>query len=441
MSKIVTRFAPSPTGLLHLGNYRTAVFSYLYAKKNGGQFLLRIEDTDRARSKQEYTDNIIESLQWLGLDYDNQDQVPHQTDRLARYQECLEKLLAADRAYYSQEEVKLEDKQADRRDQVIRFRNPKKKVAFHDLIRGQIEMDTTDLGDFVIAKSLTEPIFHLAVVVDDWDMGITHVVRGEDHISNTPRQILIQEALGAPLPEYAHLPLVLAPDRTKLSKRKGALAATEYRRQGYLPAALLNFMSLLGWHPENDQEIFSKEELIQQFDLARVQKGGAIFDETKLKWFNHEHLLRLSPAEFLEVTKPFLDKLPTLANFSEAKLLQLKPVILERISILSELQTMIAAGDLDFFFTAPTPTKELLRDTQYLAETSSLIAAIAEPDFTADKIKAAIWDFATAKGRAQVLWPLRVALTGKEKSPDPFTVAAIIGKEETLSRLRNAEAI
>jgi glutamyl-tRNA synthetase len=435
--QIVTRFAPSPTGLLHAGNYRTAVFSYLYARRYGGKFLLRIEDTDKERSKEEYAENILESLAWLSLEFDNADSIARQSERSAIYKKYLEQLLAEDKAYLSKEEVK---KEGDR-SEVIRFRNPNKVVSFQDLVRGQISMDTSDLGDFVIAKSIDEPIFHLAVVVDDFEMGITHIVRGEDHISNTPRQILIQEAIGAPTPKYAHLPLVLAPDRTKLSKRKGALAITEYRDRGYLPDALLNFMAMLGWNPGTEQEIFSKAELVQIFDLAQVQKGGAIFDETKLNWYNREYLRRLSPTEFLTAAEPFLAEVKKLPHYSDEMLKKIVPILLERIYTLSELRSMYDSGDIQYYFEAPAVTKELLKSPEYLADTAALLKQIAPENWTVEGIKSAIWDFATEKGRGLVLWPLRVALSGKEKSPDPFTLAAILGPAETLKRIANAQNI
>ena len=291
MTQIVTRFAPSPTGLLHAGNYRTAVFSYLFARQRGGKFILRIEDTDKERSKKEYEDNILESLKWLGLDYD---EFHRQSERAPAHKKYLKQLIDGGFAYVSKEEAAGEGDDKARRKEVIRFKNPNIKVKFHDLIRGEIEVDTTDLKDFVIAKDLDTPLFHLAVVADDFDMGVTHVVRGEDHISNTPRQILIQRAIGAPEPVYAHIPLILAPDRTKLSKRKGALALTEYRDRGYLPQAVLNYLALLGWNPGTEQEILSLDDLLKQFDISKVQKGGAIFNEEKLRWINKEYLKLLS---------------------------------------------------------------------------------------------------------------------------------------------------
>ena len=300
IQKIVTRFAPSPTGLLHAGNYRTALFSYLFARHVKGTFLLRIEDTDKARSKKEYEDNIMESLAWLGLPHDG---FARQSDRIDIHKKRLEQLIASGHAYISKEIPK----EPGDREEVIRFKNPNKKVKFHDMIRGFIEFDTTELGDFVIARSMEEPVFHLVVVVDDIDMGVTHIVRGEDHISNTPRQILIYEALGSPLPEYAHLPTVLAPDKTKLSKRKGALPITAYRDRGYLPEAMVNYLALIGWNPAlNDREFFTMAELIEHFDLKDVQKSGAIFNEEKLAWFNRQYMAKLTDEEFLACAKPFL---------------------------------------------------------------------------------------------------------------------------------------
>jgi len=432
--QVITRFAPSPTGLLHAGNYRTAIFSYLYARHTGGKFVLRIEDTDRERYKKEYTDNILESLNWLGLDYDNANDIPRQSERGELYKKYLQKLIDEDKAYISKEEIK---KEGDR-SEIIRFRNPNKIVTFHDLIRGEISIDTTDLGNFVIAKSIDEPIFHIAVVVDDYNMGITHVVRGEDHISNTPRQILIQEAIGAPTPEYAHLPLVLSPDRTKLSKRKGALALTEYRDQGYLPDAILNYISLLGWNPGTEQEKISKDELITLFDLAKVQKGAAILDTIKLNWLNREYIRQLSPEDFILKTESFLVDLKNLPEYSDEKLKKIIPLLLERIYTLGDLKKMFNDGDIQYFFQKPEYQKELLKNTEFLPNTIKLLETIPEDQFSAEQIKSTIWDFATEKGRGNVLWSMRIALSGKEKSPDPFTLAATLGKEETLNRLKTA---
>lgn len=433
-TRVVTRFAPSPTGLLHAGNYRSAVFSYLVAKQNEGKFILRIEDTDRERSKDEYANNIIESLSWLGLDYD---EIVYQSKRADRHRFFLEKLISENKAYISKEEGE------NLRKEVIRFRNPGKVVSFQDEIRGLVTIDTSDLGDFVIAKSLDEPVFHLAVVVDDFENGVTEVIRGEDHISNTPRHILIQEAIGAPTPVYAHLPLVLAPDRSKLSKRRGALAITEYRDRGYLPEAVFNYMAMLGWNPGTSQEIFTKEELINSFKLNKVQKGGAIFDQVKLDWFNREFIKKQKPEEQLSYLKKFLKaRTVSLVKDQEVRLRQILPLILERVNNYQEAGELIEAGTFDFFFATPQPTKDLLKTGEFLGDIITIIEAVPEEVFSSSEIvKESLWTFATEKGRTNVLWPMRVALTGLEKSPDPFTVASILGKAETIKRLEYAQKI
>lgn len=450
--KVVTRFAPSPTGFLHAGNYRTAVFSYIYARQNDGRFILRIEDTDTARSKKEFEDNILESLSWLKLPFD---EMHRQSERGEQYRVYLEKLLKEDKAYVSTEEASsqiTEGKRGElRRKEVIRFRNPNKRVRFHDLIRGDIEVDTTDLGDFVIAKSVTEPIFHFAVVLDDYLMGITHVIRGEDHISNTPRQMLIQEALGAPTPIYAHLPLVLAHDRSKLSKRHGAQPMTYYRDSGYLPDALLNYMALLGWNPGTEQEIFDLAGLVAAFDLSKVQKGGAIFNEEKLRWVNKEHLKRVPKGDFLRDARAAIESSTRAKdlgwNVSDDMIERLMPVLVERINNYSDIGTMIASGDLDYYFSEPVydtislkwkGEADLSSAKKHLGYVKGELAKLSDKKWTEEGVKAAIWPYADAEGRGQVLWPLRLALSGKEKSPNPFTLANILGKETTLRRIDEA---
>jgi len=276
--------APSPTGNLHIGTARTALFNYLFAKQNGGKFILRIDDTDTERSTKAFEQNILDGLKWLGISYD---ELFRQSERTNIYISYLKKMIDNGSIYMSKEEVKEEGQ----RPEVIRLKNPNKKIVFDDLVRDQIEFDTTELGDFVVAKSIEEPLYHLASVVDDLEMGVTHVIRGEDGISNTPRQILIQEAMRAPRPIYAHLPLILASDRSKLSKRKhGEMVWIDtYKDKGYSARAIINYLALLGWNPGTEQEIFTLEELITIFDLSRVHKGGAIFDEKKLAWVNRKH--------------------------------------------------------------------------------------------------------------------------------------------------------
>jgi glutamyl-tRNA synthetase len=309
MSHIVTRFAPSPTGFLHVGGARSALFNYLYAKQQGGKIFLRIEDTDAERNKPEYTEGILKAFRWLGLGFDG---TVIQSEQFATHKKYIQKLIDSGHAYITTNEAETLSRTKEwkgrmpqimgLRNSVIRFKNPKVKIAFDDLIKGHIEFDTTELGDFVIAKSLDEPIFHLSNVVDDITMGVTHVIRGEEHISNTPRQILIWEAIGErPRPIYGHIPLLLSDSREKISKRKhGEMVSVEYyEKNGYLPNALLNFLVLLGWNPGDTTEMLSLDDMIGRFDIGKVQKAGAIFNIEKLQWFNREYIKKLSDDDFI----------------------------------------------------------------------------------------------------------------------------------------------
>lgn len=424
---VITRFAPSPTGFLHIGGVRTALFNYLFAKQNNGVFALRIEDTDKVRSKDEWTEGLIDDLAWLGLKHDV---FVKQSDKTAVHTTYIQKLIDSGHAYVSKEKV-VEEGQ---RDEVIRFKNPNKKVTITDLVRGEVVVDTTDLGDFVIARSLNEPVYHLAVVIDDFEMGITHVIRAEEHLSNTPRQILIQEAIGAPRPIYAHLPLVLAEDRSKLSKRKHGetVSLTYYKNKGYLPEAILNFVALIGWNPGTDQEIFSLEELIKTFDLSKVQKGGAIFNVQKLDWTNKQYIDKMSLEDFKKSAKDFIP-----SGTSE----KLLPLIKEKINKFSDIPDLLA-GELAFVnplseYPAENlkwkQEKDLVNTKEYLKKIIEILSGLN--DFSKENVKAAVWPLAEEKGKGNVLWPMRYALSGKEKSPDPFIIAEILGKEEALKRL------
>jgi len=433
MSQVITRFAPSPTGFLHLGTYRTAIFSYLYARKHNGIFVLRVEDTDKERSKKEYEENIIESLSWLGLSYDK---FYRQSDNAEKHKFYLEKIIKEGSAYISKEEAK--DGSGVMKD-IIRFKNPNIDITFEDEVKGQVTMNTKDLGDFVIARNLNEPLYHFAVVVDDFEEGVTHIIRGEDHTSNTPRQILIQRAIGAPTPMYAHVPLVLGPDKLKLSKRRGALPITDYKAMGFLPEAILNGVAFVGWNPGTEKEIFTHDELVQAFDLTRVQKSPAIFNQEKLEWFNKEHMKLLSPTE---VEKNILAWLPE--KMQNPKIV---PIISERISKWGDVKTMVEAGELDFFFKQPEIIKTKLpyKNTSIEQTISGLELAIKALDelpdtnFTEGNIKSALMLIADQmENRGQLLHPVRFTLSGKDKSPDPFIIASIIGKNETILRLQNA---
>lgn len=444
-SKVVTRFAPSPTGLLHGGTYRTAVFAYLFARKHNGKFILRIEDTDRERSKKEYEDNILDSLAWLGLEYD---EMHRQSELVLEHTKALQKLIEAGNAYISREEAK--DGSGVMKE-LVRFKNPNKKVVFDDLIRGPIETDTTDLGDFVIAKNIHEPLFHLAVVVDDAMMGITHIIRGDDHIANTPRHILLYEALGYAVPNYAHLPLVVDEKRAKLSKRRGAKALTVYRDQGYLPGAILNFLALVGWNPGTEQEIFTKQELVNLFTLDRVQKSPGFFNPEKLDWTNKEYIKLLPEGEQVSFIEQFIpDAIKGLSGYSQEMLAKIRGVLIDHLTHFGEVKTMAERGDIGYFFEDPTPLKEALywKDDKdpnhtraHLDKVVEILQKVQPADFTAEKIKALIWDYATEVGRGNVLWPMRFALSGREKSPDPFVLSEILGKDVTLRRLENAQKL
>jgi glutamyl-tRNA synthetase len=356
-----------------------------------------------------------------------------QSERTLIYQKYLNELIKKDKAYVSKES-------GGDRDEVIRFRNPNKTVTFKDLVRGEISFDTTELGDFVIAKSETEPLYHLAVVVDDYEMGITHVIRGEDGISNTPRQILIQEALGAPTPQYAHLPLILGPDKSKLSKRHGAVSLTEFREKGYLDSAIINHLAMLGWNPGTEQEIFTLDELLKEFSIDKVQKGGAVSNEEKLQWFNHEHLKNLPTKELNDQIKKRMDKF----DISDELLSKLSPIILERINVYADIDKMIIEGEFDYYFNDPEYESESLiwkksdkqQTIKHLKEVSRIITNSSDEDLAnSDSVKAIIWPYADENGRGDVLWPLRYCLCGVEKSPDPFTLIYILGKEKSLERI------
>lgn len=432
---VVTRFAPSPTGFLHAGNYRTAVFAYLFARQQGGKFIVRIEDTDRARFEQKYQDNILESLAWLELEYD---EIYIQSQRQDRHRELMQRLVDEGKAYVSDEQAK--DGSGIIK-HIVRLRNPGEQVTLHDIIRGKITIDTTDLGDFAIGRSINEPLFHFAVVADDADMGVTHVVRGDDHIANTPRQILISRALGYPDFTYAHLPLVFGTDKQKLSKRRGAKALTEYRDEGYLPDAVLNFMVSLGWNQGEgeENEIYSKEQLISIFTLDRVQRSPAVFNPEKLDWFNREYIKMMSSDEQFSEVKKRVEQLP---GYTDEILSRALPIIIERVSKWSDIDTLIANGEIGYFWSDPVVDPTMLVWKQDTLESAHIhlkqlcnILQTHTSDWTVDALKSLIMPYAEEHGRGNVLWPLRVALSGREKSPDPFTIMYSVGKDVTLHRI------
>ncbi|KKQ07650.1 MAG: Glutamate-tRNA ligase [Parcubacteria group bacterium GW2011_GWB1_36_5] len=449
-NKIVTRFAPSPTGQFHLGGVRSALYNYLFAKQNKGVYILRSEDTDKERSKKEYEDGFLKLFEWLGL---KPDQFFRQSERTEIYKKYLEKMIADGFAYISKEVAssatrRKGGKEIAQRSEVIRFKNPNKKITFSDIVLGDITFDTTDLKDFVIARSLTEPLYHFTVVVDDYEMVVTHVIRGQEHIANTPRQILIQEAIGATRPLYAHLPLILGKDRAKLSKRDPeVIPALEYRNLGYLPEAIINFMALIGWNPGGEQEIFTLLELVEKFDINKIQKSGGVFNSEKLDWLNKEHIKKLPQKE---IKKNILEWLPeNMRNNTIA--LKLVPIILERISKWNDVKDMVERGELDFFFQAPDFSQISLKEkllykntspkkiSDNLKQAKNALEILKAENFDKENIKEALMKVAnTLPSRGELLHPIRYALSGADKSPDPFVIASIIGKNETLSRLQKA---
>jgi len=439
---VVTRIPPSPTGHLHIGTARTALYNYLFAKHHGGVMMFRSEDTDRERSTRAFEDEIVAGLSWLGLSWANEGALYRQSENTARYREHLEALIANGHAYIATEPSKRDPSVTV---EVVRLRNPNKTITFHDIIRGDITFDTTELGDTVIARSLDDALYHFTVVVDDHHMGVTHVIRGEDHISNTPRQILIQEALGLPRPVYAHLPLILAADRSKMSKRHGAVSLSAYQDAGFLPAAIINYLALLGWNPGTEQELFTLDELIEAFTLEKVNKSGAVFDLKKFTWFNKAHLAELSVEAFTTYLRASTVAHPLLSTSHIHTLTALLPTIRERTHTRSEFEERLEAGEYDFAITAPEYAAALLRwkkDPDSAAALPRLRACaqlLTDANFdTIDSIKAVLLPYADTEGRGEVLWPLRIALSGRPESPDPFTIAHIIGRDETLTRIATA---
>ncbi|MBD3282551.1 MAG: glutamate--tRNA ligase [Candidatus Portnoybacteria bacterium] len=458
-SKIRVRIAPSPTGVLHIGTVRTALFNYLFAKKHKGHFILRIEDTDKERSKKEFEEDILENLKWLGIEWD---EIYRQSQRRDLYSEYLERLLNDGKAY---------------KDEIIWFKNPNKKVVFNDLIRGEVEFDSSVFGDFSLAKDMKSALYNLAVVVDDYEMGITHVIRGEDHISNTPKQILIYEALGLPVPQFAHLPLILGPDKSKLSKRHGAVSVGEYRSDGYLADALINFVSLLGWSPQGvdspEKEVFSLKELIDKFSLDKVQKGGAVFNIDKLDWFNSIYIKEKDIGELTDLSIPYLidsdlirpefdmeQDPPAYGGYflkqeyvvSETgdkigvdKIKKIVGLEQGRIKKLSEISDAVR-----FFFVEPEYSWDLLKwkdmDKEeigrFLDEAEAVLCDVKDSRFDEKNLEKKLLKKANEfKDRGKLLWPLRVALSGRKKSPGPFEIASVLGKKECLKRINKAKSL
>ena len=431
---VVTRIAPSPTGQMHIGTVRTALFNYIFAKQHGGTYFVRIEDTDRERNKEEWVDAIWQDFAWCGL---TPDQKYRQSEHIERHKELLMSLIASGKAYVSPEPKKDDPSQNV---EVVRLKNPGTSITFDDLIRGPVTVDTTDLGDFVIARAIDDPLYHFAVVVDDGDAGVTHVLRAEEHISNTPRQILILEALDFTRPTYAHFPLILAPDRSKLSKRKHGASIENYRAQGFIPEAMLNYLALLGWNPGTEKELFTLDELVKEFSIERIHKSGAIFDIEKFTWFNHEYLKKMPIEAYAERLRSFMkDRTEQIPDYFVHIVGELR----NRARTLLEASDYIKNDEFSFMEEQiPTPSTELLLQgaksdaTTVKTHLKKIIELLKTCEvFTQENVRGAIFPYASEVGRSAVLWPMRVALSGKDKSPDPFTLASLIGRERTLERI------
>ena len=469
------RFAPSPTGSLHVGGARTALFNWLYARRHGGTFVLRIEDTDVQRSSADMVTGILDGLRWLGLDWDEGPDAggPHgpyyQSERLDRYRDAAARLMASGHAYYcycSPERLRTEREIAEARGdawqydraclalppdriaaleaagapRAVRFRVPGAQTRFTDAVHGTIEFDTRTIEDFVLLRSDQYPTYHLSVVVDDVDMRITHVIRGDDHISNTPKHILLFEALGSPVPQFAHVPLILGEDKKRLSKRHGATSVTEYRRLGYLPEAMVNFLALLGWSPGGDRELMSAAELIEAFSLDGISGGNAVFNTEKLDWMNGQYIARLPVARLAKDVKLLLaaEHLDGPYAGDEAWLhraLELLRPRAKRLGDFIELGRPLFSDTVEY---EPEAVEKHLGAPDMASHLAALGAALRQADpFDEPHVETAVRGTAAERGiRAGVLiHATRVAVTGRTTSPGLFELLVLLARERTIERI------
>lgn len=423
-NKIRVRFAPSPTGYLHIGSARTALFNYLFARANKGEFILRIEDTDTTRSKKEYLDEILESLRWLGLEWDGE--LTYQSKRLDLYKKFADKLLGEGKAY----------KDGD----AIIFKMPEEVIKIDDKVHGLIEFDPTLIKDQVLMKSDGFPTYNFACVIDDNDMGMTHIIRGDDHISNTPKQIALYKALDFGIPHFAHIPLILSEDRSRMSKRFGATAIKDYKAEGFLPEAMLNFLSLLGWAPGNNQEIMSKESVIKNFSLKKINKTGAVFGMDKLRWINLQYMKRFDPGKLVDMLIPRLKEAGFIKDdFDRNWLMALVKLYQGRIYTLGEFLVQT-----DFFFKDDYKIDEEGVNTYLKGENiPKIFTRLIEKleilqNFDIKSIETEarlVVDEFGLKG-ADLIHPVRVAVSGRTVSAGLFEIMALLGKEKVIKRLK-----
>ncbi|MCK5031977.1 MAG: glutamate--tRNA ligase [Calditrichia bacterium] len=463
----VYRFAPSPTGFLHVGGARTAIFNWLLAKQTHGKFLVRIEDTDSKRSSAEFTQQIINSLKWLEIDWD--DTPLFQSQRKSRYLEIVDRLLAEKNVYHcfcTPEELKqkreiaekikgdyvydktclnlsesqVQSRLAEKQEFTIRIKSGAGTLIYHDKIMGEISTEIKLIGDFIIVRSDGNPVYQLAVVVDDHDMGITDVIRGADHLANTPKQILILKALNWNVPQFAHLPLILGPDKKRLSKRHGSTSTEEFKKNGYLPEALFNYLCLLGWASGDDIEIFYREELINKFSLENVNKSNAVFDGQKLKWMNAKYISQMSSDSLLHMSSEFNSEKESMTADEIGSLLKLVDLVKLRAETINDFDKR-----MNFYYHDPEFYSEKGVKKYFHPKTIQMLQAIMdkldnEKDFHHDRIENIIRNMAEElkQSAAKLIHPLRLALTGDIASPGIFEIIEILGKNKVNIRINNA---
>src|SRR5881275_1104305 len=421
---IRVRFAPSPTGYLHVGGARTALFNWLFARREGGKFLLRIEDTDKARSTDEHTQVILDGLTWLGLDWD--EQPIFQGARLARHQQVADQLLKEGKAYMEED--------------AIRLRVPPGELSWDDAVHGRISFQGEDIKDFVILRSDRSPLYNFAVVVDDLDMRISLVLRGDDHISNTPKQLAVYRALGAAPPRFGHVPMINGPDGKKLSKRHGATAVGDYQHMGILPAAMRNFLALLGWSPGGDREIMTLDEMIRLFSFEGIQQKSAIFDVTKLEWMNGQYLSAASADELYPLVSPQLEQLGLNGN-KDAVLKAIAAVKTRSRTTLDVAKQVAVRLDAKFVAFDDKAKKEIAKDPAgYKASLEASVAVLRKTDWTPEALEKTLRALADGKAVAagKIFQPIRIALTGGTVSEPVNELLYVVGKEAALKRLQAA---
>jgi glutamyl-tRNA synthetase len=470
--KVVTRFAPSPTGFAHVGNIRTAIYAWTYAKKNNGTFILRIEDTDKVREIDGSIEHIMKCLKWLGIEWNEGPDIggpnaPYkQSERLESYLKYAKILIDKGMAYadpYTEEEVEVFRKKADEEKRPFLYRdhrpdNPPvwdgtmplrfkvkdiKSYEWDDLVRGHLKAGPEALDDFILIKSDGYPTYNFAHIIDDLEMGVTHVMRGDEFISSTPKFLSVYEALDIKRPEYVTLPPIMGADgKKKLGKRDGAKDFLEYEKEGYLPSAMLNFLAFIGWSPKDEKEIITPNEFINLFDIKQIHISGGKYNEEKLDWINKEHIKLLPQNELEKYIFPYLPK-----ELQNEKII---PIISERITKFGDIKNMVESGELDFFYKEPVydANKLIYKDTpkekiiNNLKDALNSIEMTEEKDFHKENIKIFLIELTDKlENRGELLHPMRFALSGLDKSPDPYTIADILGKKETINRLNKAISI